>query len=82
MTIDAAQETAQPAASESPRLLEGLLTRAQLLAQLKAEGVKVSGRTLRRYEEAGLPVIKVGAHRLYDVARCRGFFAGERRGRK
>ena len=45
----------------SKTLLNGLLTREQLAADLE-----VSTRTIIRFEDRGLPTIRLGIQRLYD----------------
>ncbi|GAN77674.1 hypothetical protein Asru_0414_01 [Acidisphaera rubrifaciens HS-AP3] len=47
-------------------LLSGLLTRAQLAAELRC-----SERTIIRHERAGMPCIRLGIMRLYDAAKVR-----------
>jgi hypothetical protein len=60
-----AQVTALPV---RPRLFHSLWTRQQL-----AYSLGVSKRTIRRFEIAGLPVIKRGQLRLYDAEITRGW---------
>jgi phage terminase Nu1 subunit (DNA packaging protein) len=51
-----------------PSVIAGLITRGQLAAQLGR-----SERTVIRWEHAGLPVIKLGATRLYDPVKARAW---------
>jgi len=64
------------------RLLEGLLTRDEFRAQLPGNP---SERTIQRWEKMGLPVIRRGNLRLYDIVKGRAWLRGEeparRRGR-
>jgi len=55
-------------ANRPPGLFHGLLTRRML-----AEAFGVSARTIRRYEQRGLPVSRLGGLRLYDVVRVNGW---------
>ena len=60
-------------------ILDGLITREQLAAQLDK-----TTRCIQNYEANGLPVIRRGRMRLYDVHAVRAWLRGElpkRRGR-
>jgi phage terminase Nu1 subunit (DNA packaging protein) len=52
----------------TPSVIASLLNRGQLAAQLGR-----SERTVIRWEHAGLPVIKLGATRLYDPVKARAW---------
>jgi hypothetical protein len=47
-------------------LMEGMVTRDQLEKELSC-----SRRTVIRFEAAGLPVLRIGKKRLYEVAKVR-----------
>jgi len=50
----------------TPSVLEGIVDRPAL-----AHDLSVSQRTLIRYEMAGMPVLRIGKKRLYEIARVR-----------
>ncbi len=52
----------------SEAVLAGLVDRAELARQLGC-----STRTIIRHEQAGLPVLRIGIKRLYEVQRVRGW---------
>jgi phage terminase Nu1 subunit (DNA packaging protein) len=52
-------------------VLDGLVERADL-----ARDLKVCERTVKRYEDQGLPVIRRGRKRLYDVEKARAWVRG------
>jgi excisionase family DNA binding protein len=57
---------------------DGLMTRGAL-----ANALGVGEATLRRWEEAeGLPVLRVGRTRLYDLAEVRAWLKRRRRQRR
>jgi phage terminase Nu1 subunit (DNA packaging protein) len=62
--------------TDRPSVLEGLITRAELAAELG-----VTDRTVRTYEGQGLPVIRRGMLRLYDPERVRAWLRGDKRPR-
>jgi hypothetical protein len=49
-------------------VLDGLVTRAELARQLAC-----SERTIIRHEKQGLPVLRIGMKRLYEIDRVRGW---------
>ena len=57
----------------------GLVTRDELQEQIPG---KPSRRTIQRWEEQGLPVIRRGRLRLYDITAVRAWLRGERPARK
>lgn len=71
------------ATNSSPaELLKGLLSRPQLRRELTVEGQEPpSERTIQRWETLGLPVIRRGNLRLYDIEAVRAWLRGDRRQR-
>jgi len=68
------------AAADRPALLAGLLTRDEFRKEFKDD--PPSDRTIQRWEAAGLPVIRRGNLRLYDIAAVRAWLVGDRHPRK
>jgi len=66
--------------ADRPALLAGLITRDGLRKEFPED--PPSDRTIQRWEAAGLPVIRRGNLRLYDVAAARAWLLGERPPRK
>ena len=62
-----------------PALLDGMVDRPGLQAQLPGNP---SQRTIQRWEQQGLPVIRRGRLRLYDIAAVRAWLRGDRQPRK
>jgi hypothetical protein len=49
-------------------VLDGVVDRPELARQLRC-----SARTIIRYEDAGLPVLRIGKRRFYDVDKVRAW---------
>lgn len=60
-----------------PKLLAGCLTEGQMMAELKC-----GTRTLRRREADGLPVIVLGATRIYPIDKARAWIMSHLREHK
>ncbi len=58
-----------PNAPLSITITAGLITRAQLMADLHC-----SIQTLRRREQEGMPVLRIGIQRFYNPAAVRAWF--------
>jgi len=65
----------QNAAPHAVSVVSGLLSRPQLATDLKC-----NDRTIIRYEEQGLPVIRLGALRFYDPAAVLAWMRSNDRG--
>lgn len=61
-----------PHSPEPAGILDGLLTRAQIAADLGCHE-----RTVIRREREGMPYLRVGARRLYEPAKVRAWFLSQ-----
>jgi phage terminase Nu1 subunit (DNA packaging protein) len=60
-----------------PSVLDGFAERKQL-----AKDLRRCERTIKRWEDQGLPVIRRGKMRLYDIERVRAWLRGEDKQRR
>ena len=59
-------------------LLAGLVNRSELRAHLGG----CTDRTIQRYEQLGLPVLRRGRLRFYEIEAVRAWLRGEERARR
>jgi hypothetical protein len=59
-------------AAERPKLFDGFFTENEMLTE-----TGWSYRTLKRREDDGLPVVKLGFTKLYPIEKVRAWFLGQ-----